>query len=203
METTAPVTEDEAQGIALGATIRRLRIERGYTLNELARIAEIAAGTLSQIERGRVSPSVRTLTKIRTTLGVSLTDLFDTKDEPAVNADPPFVRRRADRQILDLGPGLMIKEFACPSGQGDLVVLELVVAPQGGTGELAYSNPGEKAGFVLRGQIDLEHDGISTRLDEGDGFQFDASKPHRLVNFTSQEARVLWIISPHQPNRSV
>lgn len=188
-------------GVTLGATIRRLRQQRGYSLNELARVAEVSSGTLSQIERGRVSPSVRTLTKIRITLGVSLNDLF--LEEAGSSGDPPFVRRHADRQILDLGPGLMIKEFTTPSGQGDLVVLELSIPPDGGTGKLAYSNPGEKAGFVLKGQVDLEHDGTTVRLRTGDGFQFNAIKPHRLVNPTREEARVLWIISPHQPNRTV
>ncbi len=137
-------TEDAS----LGETIKRLRLSRGFSLNELARASDVSGGTLSQIERGRVSPSMRTLTKIRTALGVALSELFTEEPTPSL-ATPDFVRRADDRHIIDLGEGLMVKEFICPAGMGDMMVMELVIASANGSGDEPYSYPGEKAGVVM------------------------------------------------------
>ncbi|MCS0503366.1 helix-turn-helix domain-containing protein [Ancylobacter mangrovi] len=185
-----------------GEAIKKLRLARGISLNELARASEVSGGTLSQIERGRVSPSMRTLTKLRTALGVSLQELFSEAPAPSP-APADFVRRVDERNTIDLGKGLMVKEFICPPGMGDLMVMELVIEPGNGSGEEPYSYPGEKAGMVLDGSLSLEVDGRVALLSSGDGFQFNAASPHRLSNPGSTTTRVLWIISPHVPTRSI
>jgi transcriptional regulator with XRE-family HTH domain len=179
-----------------------LRSAHGWSLNELARVAEISPGTLSQVERGRASPSMRTLTKIRQALGVGIAAFFgDEAGEPA--SAPDFVRRYAQRHVRDLGPGRMVKQFVTPSTGGDLSVFELVLPPGGGTGEETYSYPGEKAGLVLRGSVTLEVGGVVARLQVGDGFRFDASVAHRLANPGTEEARVIWITSPHSARPAI
>lgn len=54
----------------LGIIIARLRKEAGITQEELAYRAEIHASYVSQLERGRKSPTVAVLTRIARALGV-------------------------------------------------------------------------------------------------------------------------------------
>ncbi|RAI01856.1 XRE family transcriptional regulator [Acuticoccus sediminis] len=193
-------TQDEAVDAAedsdgIGARIRLLRQERGMSLNELARAADISPGTLSQIERERASPSMRTLTKVRQALGIGIAAFFGAEEEETA-PQPHFIRRGSDRTVRDLGPRRMVKELVTPTGSAKLSIFVLAIPPGGGTGEETYRYPGEKAGVVLDGEVVLEVDGTSARLKSGDGFCFDANDEHRLRNVSSEPARVLWVTAP-------
>ncbi|MFG1361191.1 cupin domain-containing protein [Xanthobacter pseudotagetidis] len=179
----------------IGARIKLLRAERGLSLNELARAAEISPGTLSQIERDRASPSMRTLTKVRQALGLGIGAFFGAEETEA-EATPAFVRRAGDRAIRNLGSSRMVKELITPSGNTKLSIFALAIPPGGGTGEETYRYPGVKAGVVVEGEVTLEVSGVVARLQAGDGFCFDANEEHRLRNISGAPARVLWVTAP-------
>lgn len=54
----------------IGAKIKFIREEKGIKQIELAKLAGISNTFLSDIERGRTQPSIKTLTKITTALGI-------------------------------------------------------------------------------------------------------------------------------------
>jgi transcriptional regulator with XRE-family HTH domain len=60
----------------LGERLRAERDRLGLSLRELARRLEVSPSLVSQIETGKIQPSVRTLYAIVTELGVSLDELF-------------------------------------------------------------------------------------------------------------------------------
>lgn len=55
---------------ALGDVIRRLRKDRGWTLDDLREASGVNKTTLSQIESGRIDPRASTLEKIASALGM-------------------------------------------------------------------------------------------------------------------------------------
>jgi len=61
----------------IGNVFRRIRLERGITLRELAELAQVSVPYLSEIERGRKEPSSEILAAICRALGLDLTDLLD------------------------------------------------------------------------------------------------------------------------------
>lgn len=60
---------------ALGERIRKLRKDKGISLRELARRAEISPSFLSEVETGRSFPSPESLERIAAKLEVSLVSL--------------------------------------------------------------------------------------------------------------------------------
>ncbi len=80
----APAELLTRQTTALGRELRRLRLNKGLSIQAFAAMADVSAGLLSQIERGISSPSLRTLTKLRHALDVPLGALFDEGKRPAV-----------------------------------------------------------------------------------------------------------------------
>jgi CheY-like chemotaxis protein len=62
---------------AVGTAVRGRRMALKLTLETLAKRTGMSLGYLSQIELGRVSPSIETLYKVSLTLGVGLSDLFE------------------------------------------------------------------------------------------------------------------------------
>ena len=57
---------------SVSESLRRVRQERGLTLEELAQRSGVSIGMLSQLERGVGNPSLRTLVKIAKGLGVPM-----------------------------------------------------------------------------------------------------------------------------------
>jgi transcriptional regulator with XRE-family HTH domain len=61
---------------AIGAALRRIRLDDGRTLREVALTANISMPYLSEIERGRKEPSSEILAGICAALGLTLVDLL-------------------------------------------------------------------------------------------------------------------------------
>ena len=78
---------------AIGEKLRTVRQERQMSLRELAKNAEISASMLSQIETGKVFPSVRSLYDIATALGVTVDYFFP---EPDNNTSRPERLKTSD-----------------------------------------------------------------------------------------------------------
>lgn len=60
----------------IGDALRRLRLEQGRSLRELARAAGVSLAYLSEVERGRKEPSSEVLRAICAALGITLLDLL-------------------------------------------------------------------------------------------------------------------------------
>lgn len=68
--------EEEALAGQLGALIRKLRLERGYSQAGFAETCKLERAYMGMIERGEVNISVRTALKIARGLDVTLSELF-------------------------------------------------------------------------------------------------------------------------------
>jgi transcriptional regulator with XRE-family HTH domain len=70
---SAPTQADPA----LAATLRRMRIERGDTQEDLAHRAGLTVAAFARIERGNANPTWTTVRRIAVALGVSLATLAE------------------------------------------------------------------------------------------------------------------------------
>ncbi|MGH9102074.1 MAG: cupin domain-containing protein [Acidimicrobiales bacterium] len=75
------------RGALVGERLRRRRLDLGIGVRELARRVDCSPSLISQVERGKVAPSVSTLWAMVTALGVSMDSLFDSPGE-AEATDP-------------------------------------------------------------------------------------------------------------------
>ena len=60
----------------VGARIRELRLEQDLTQEHVAERASISYKFLGEVERGTANPSIATLERIASALGVEIADLF-------------------------------------------------------------------------------------------------------------------------------
>jgi transcriptional regulator with XRE-family HTH domain len=187
-----PLIDDRLESIpSLGERIRELRRSKQISLQVLADMSGVSVSMLSQIERNRANPSLRLLTRIRKALGMQVTELF--AEVPPEPRDPDFARRAPRRPKLDLG--LFTKELlSCPTAR-NLSFQLLHLPPGGSSGEHAISDPSEKGGMVLQGELVLTVGGTECVLNEGDSFSFDGDRPHRFRNDSDEEVTLLWIIA--------
>src|SRR5207302_3284548 len=73
----------------LGPRLRAIRLARGIGLRELARRLELSPSSISQIETGKMQPSVRTLYAFAEELGVTVDEVLFASGPVAPSAPPP------------------------------------------------------------------------------------------------------------------
>ena len=104
----------------LGAVLRRIRLEQGRTLAEVAADARVSMQYLSELERGRKEASSEVLAAICAALRIDLADLLsDLRSELATDG-----AQRSGRVLrLDGSPGQVLPRpaGAIPLGPGDVV----------------------------------------------------------------------------------
>lgn len=179
----------------LGERIRKLRAERGLTLTALSTKSGISVAMLSHIERGKTSPSLKLLDKLRVALGVPLASFFDIAAERTVEAG--IVTRVGKRSTLSFNTGLT-KEMLSPLGHSHLELLQLSIDVGGSSGPDPWRRVGEKAGVVIEGRFELQIGEQIFVLEEGDAFQFDSSQPHSFRNAAAKPTKVIWIIQSNE-----
>lgn len=87
--------------MALGDKVRQRREEKGITGVELARLAEISKGYLSEIENGGAPrPSGAVLFRVAAALGTTIADLLGEEIRLAETNVPPALQRFANAADL-------------------------------------------------------------------------------------------------------
>ncbi len=164
----------------LGRRIKALRVARGLTLKDLEVRGGISATHVSEIERGRASPTVGALGRIARALGLRPAALV----EPHVLPDVA-VLRAADRAALRLGVGRAHVEPVAGPVQGATLAARLVHLPAGGDPVVSHRHEGEEWATVLSGRAEARVDGSAYRLDEGDSVHFRAWRGHGFANLAA------------------
>jgi transcriptional regulator with XRE-family HTH domain len=177
----------------LGARIKTLRQERTLQQRQLAEKADLTPSMVSQIESGRLTPSLNTLGRIAAALGVPIATLFDgqesghfqvtrKKDCPVVSFDG------SSEKWTVLGAGLF-------EGKIRAVVSTLDPRARGVTTDKVVIKPGQmKLFYVLDGTVGLRYNGERQTLEAGDSALLDGGLPHGWENLGTRKARVLWVI---------
>ena len=182
----------------VGARLRALRIEQGFSVNELAARAGVSVGTVSQVERNKANPSVRILERLRRALSVPLTALLEEDDAVSDPVAGDFVRKATARPLFDVGKHGMQKELLSPHGDHDLKMM-IILLPAGAGSDEVLVGEGEKAGLVLEGTVVLNVGDRRAVLRAGDSFQFKSTVPHSVRNESGEMARVLWVMNTLPP----
>lgn len=84
-----------SEDMHVGARIRSLRLEKGFTLPDLSQKAGVSIGLLSQLENAdeeSANPNLQTLRKISKTLDVTIADLLG----KTITKSRPFVPEKLD-----------------------------------------------------------------------------------------------------------
>jgi len=184
----------EAEALAhAGAMLRKLRRERGLTVESLAAAAGISAGSISQLERGIGNPSFSTLFKLAYNLEVPLGAFLN---DPA-DATGRKVVRKHERRRLELTGEALTYELLTPDVQGDLQVLIAKIPPQFDNAGQPFRHPGEECLHVLSGRIEV-FIGADERyeLAEGDSITYDSNHPHWYRNPADEWAELIGAVTP-------
>jgi len=69
----------------IGDELKKIRRNRNLTLVELSNLSGVGKSTISDIENGKINPSVKTVIKLSESLGVESQVLFKENEETSMN----------------------------------------------------------------------------------------------------------------------
>jgi transcriptional regulator with XRE-family HTH domain len=182
----------------IGERIRRLRLKKSMGLVELGRHTGLSASFLSQLETGRVVPTLRNLARISMVFSKDLSYFFET--EPAAMFR---VHRRKDRVRLPqtgVEPPTYTFEslaYMVPDRHMDPYFAEFIPSP-GGVETRAHMHAGFEFLYVLDGELEIKHGEQKCMLEPGDAVYFDAATPHSYECAGRKPAGAI-IVTMHQP----
>ncbi|WP_238885180.1 helix-turn-helix domain-containing protein [Clostridium sp. YIM B02551] len=174
----------------IGEKIRRLRIEKQLTQEELANRCELSKGFISQLENDLTSPSIATLMDILEILGTNLTEFFseDNQERIAFTKDDMF-----ETENNDLKYSLM---WLVPNAQkNEMEPIMINLEPDGRYTE-EEPHEGEEFGYVLSGVIFLHIGEKKYKVKKGESFYFKPRENHYISNAGKTPAKVIWISTP-------
>ena len=180
----------------LGPRIRRARAAAGLTVRKLAARIDVSPSLISQIERGRATPSVATLWAIATELGLPVGDLFsDTEAALGGPASSTPVQQRQTRSAITLASGVRWERLTPgPDHDVDFVYVVYPVGSESCPPDALSQHGGKEYGYVISGKLGVQIGFDEYALRAGDSISFDSQRPHRLWAIGKEPAVGVWAV---------
>src|SRR5262245_44607467 len=171
------LTPRDPSPLELGRRIKMLRVSRGLTLKDLEERGGISATHVSEIERGKASPTVGALGRIARALGLRPATLVEAKLQPDYSVMRAESRPTRGVQWSRARFEPVTEPIHCAPLGAHLVTLPIDREPA-----LSHLHEGEEWVTVLHGVVELSIDGTRHVLREGDSLHFRAHLPHSYSN---------------------
>nr|WP_321398646.1 XRE family transcriptional regulator [uncultured Desulfobacter sp.] len=185
---------------SISESIKRLRITRQLTLQDLAERTGLTKGYLSKVERSKKAPPYSTLSKIAAGLDIELTSLLS-GDASAVKDVRLFLSREENRTLIqetDLFAGYDYEPLA-EGKPGKNMEPFIIHAPF----EInrTYTHEGEENIYVLSGKLEFHYGDNVHILNAGDNIYFDSIVPHVGKSLSRSKAKLMVVIYFYKRNR--
>jgi len=174
--------------VALGPRLRRLRQERGETLEQAAAAVGLSASFLSELERDQSGASMATLHRLLGYYGTTFAALLQRSSGRVARL------KRAGRGRSVHNHGVTVEQLA--DGQA-LMEPQIFTVEAGAGSEGGYSHEGEEFVYVLEGSFEVVlNEGERYLLRLGDSLYYPSSDLHSWRNPGRTVARVIWDNTP-------
>ncbi|MBW2618128.1 MAG: cupin domain-containing protein [Deltaproteobacteria bacterium] len=181
--------------IAVGERVKKLRQEKGLTIEDVCQRTGLSQETIHQIEEELISPPLGTLIRLARALEMKMGALISPagpKPFTVVRADErKAVSRYASKKGARLG--YAYQHLAFDKGDRSMEPFLLTLEPAEAKEERS-SHEGEEFIFVLEGRVEAHLGEVVEVLDPGDALYYDSNLPHLIKCHGGKEATILAVL---------
>jgi DNA-binding XRE family transcriptional regulator len=174
----------------LGRRIRKLRLERRMTLKQVEHAAGLSATHLSEIERGRTSPTIGALVRIARALDKETSYFIERDERPDVahvtREDVPSTSPMKGVTVERLTPGV--------PGSG-VFAYRVLLDPSSELSLKPQDLPGDALYLVRSGDLETRFGDTELSLAAGDATQASLTLPHVLRSPRGSGAEFLAVLT--------
>lgn len=184
------------EGKRIGERIKFLRQRKHMGLVELGRYTGLSASFLSQLETGRVVPTLRNLARIAMVFSRDLSYFFE-PERPELFR----VQKASERQKLPqtgaADPDYFFESLGqVPTEQAITPYVAEFLPGNGRRVPTAHQHTGAEFLYMLSGHLRLMHEGRTEVLERGDAVYFDPSVKHSYERMGDEPCTALILTIP-------
>jgi transcriptional regulator with XRE-family HTH domain len=197
-----PVDGEAAESVIsekrIGERIKHLRLKKSMGLVELGRHTGLSASFLSQLETGRVVPTLRNLARIAMVFSRDLSYFFEPEPQTLFRIHRSKDRLRLPQSGVD-NPSYFFESlgYLVPDRQLDPYFAKFLPVASG-RAEKAHQHFGCEFLYILSGELTVRHGSATYQIEQGDAVYFDASTTHSYECMGATAATAL-IVTLQQP----
>ena len=182
----------------IGERIKFLRLKKSMGLVELGRHTGLSASFLSQLETGRVVPTLRNLARIAMVFSKDLSYFFDPEPQTLFRVHRSKNRVRLPQSgVADPTYFFESLGYLVPDRQLDPYFAEFLPNKKDRESR-AHQHVGAEFLYVLTGQMDVQHGEVTHHIEAGDSAYFDANTIHSYACSGDSPATAV-IVTLQQP----
>jgi transcriptional regulator with XRE-family HTH domain len=186
-------TSDFMDEQLISKNIKRYRLIKGLSLNQLAHLCGLTKGYVSKIENSEKAPPFSTLIKIATALGVDVGLLMAEDNDMPEDTRICIVRKSEGKEVTTRGTLYGYKYEALAQKKPGKNMEPYIFFPVA-KNETMFSHEGEEFQYVLEGIHEFTFGDQEYTLGEGDSIYFDSSVLHSGRSIGKQPAKILAVI---------
>ena len=165
----------------IGERIKHLRLKKSMGLVELGRHTGLSASFLSQLETGRVVPTLRNLARVAMVFSKDLSYFFDPEPQTLFRMHRRNERVRLPQTGAD-DPAYFFQSlgYLVPDRQLDPYFAEFLPGKEDRIPR-AHQHAGCEFLYLLSGSLNVRHGDTTHHVEAGDAIYFDANTIHSYV----------------------
>ena len=187
---TAPVPAAETINEHLGRRVKKLRTERGWSLDALAAASGVSRSMLSEIEREQANPTLAVTFRIARAFGMNVGDLVEM---PGATSSVQVIRANDRAQTFRSDKNCVIRTLSPLNMEKDVEFYEVRLHAGGALRSQPHFEGTREFLAVEQGRVRVESGDDTDELGEGDSATYRADVPHAIVNLEAGEALVFLV----------
>lgn len=177
-------------------SLKKLRHEKGWSLDKTAEKTGVSKAMLGQIEREESSPTIATLWKIATGFNTSFSSFIEEIgfEGTVDNLEKPLLRSGEAQQLHPYDEKIRVMILFPFDSELQFEIFRIELLP--GCEHLSppHNENVIEHVLVVEGSIELLVNGKWHLINKGEGFRFHANQPHGYRNLTQHFASIHDII---------
>lgn len=171
---------------SIGKRLLKLRRGKKLTLAQVANETGLAAGYISQIEKGEITPPVSVLLQLSRALEIDSGALLAQEQTNAKKkSHDDYQKRTEDYTYETLTPEARNKH---------LKAFKIFIDPKSVHKGVSYQHLGEEFQYVLKGKVEVTVGENVNVLGPGECLHFNSSIVHKLKNISAEKAELLVVL---------
>lgn len=177
----------------LGAKIKSIRLMRGLSQKELARLTGVTPSTISQVEKSLIYPSLPALFRIAESLSIEVSTLFkehrSERDFLVYSAD----NRSAISLPMHIKNGVSAELLLPPDVDAPVESTLIRISPGKKLPRHFFVHKGAELGYLLSGRLEMTIENQLYEVNPGDTIYLQKEIPGSWYNTSEQVAELLWM----------